>query len=64
MGNERTMEPIRTDVRKVQVCLEVKFVKGWKIDITSMRFIHHLLQDADEIVGVYGIRKENAHQNQ
>lgn len=53
------MRSILTDVGKVQVCSPIEFVKGWKIDITSMWFIHHLLRDGDEIVRVYGIHREN-----
>ena len=45
-------ETSRTDVRKVEVSFVVEFVKGWKVDITSVRFVHHLLRDRDEIVRV------------
>lgn len=61
----RMRPQIRTDVRKVQICLVVKLVEGWEIYITSVRFIHHLVRSRDAILRVieYGDRKVNPHRS-
>jgi hypothetical protein len=61
----RVMLQARTDVRKMQICIVVKLVKGREIYITSMRFVHHLLRGGDGIMRVSdcGIRKGNPHRS-
>jgi len=56
MERGRAILQTRTDVKKVQICVVVKLVKGWEIYITSMRFVHHLLHGGDEIVRVVECR--------
>lgn len=66
MERGRVTLQTRTDVRKVQICIVVKLVKGWEIYITSMRFVHHLLRGGDGIVRVFErtIREGNPHRSQ
>ena len=64
MERGRLTRPTRTNGRKVQICFVVEFVKGRKVDVAPVRFVHHLLQDRDELMGVHAIRMGYRHRSQ